>query len=496
MPIVTIRNATGPGDAAQSLRQALTPAGQRAETIQKIVDALGRHLSGQEALSRDALVRLIDDLSKLLKSSALPPENGRALARRLMEVFDSLPAPERLAIERELAGRSPAQRIAATDRPSTATAAPAAERTTVRSLPLPAPLPQYPVARVPASGDMALLQATLRKTFGGDDEAGQIGQAPGDEPAPEAGIRPDAARAESAADRSTRPPTDGGKRAPSETLPGTAGDGAAEAEAAQRPLPQASRAAAPSPPAAAGSDARGASLAEAAAAKPAETEAAMEDGVDAAADEPDADGTYRPARAKGENGRQQARPAALLRASLADAMTVLASDRSGVAEKAAATGRPAAPERADNAPQPTPEHALADRPRDTALRPRNAMAGAQPLADPPATETPDAPAPSGASLQQQSRPAGDEPPLQQAIALLTESGLLKELVPFALVPYPPAEAEAEGGHEEEPPQDSRDEDEAGADDGDDEHAGRDDDTPEEPEAADAYDLYRKLSGLG
>ncbi|MEY9561533.1 hypothetical protein [Sinorhizobium fredii] len=66
IPIGTIRNASTPGDdIVQAVRRVLPPAGQRAEAIQKLLDMLGRHLSGKEVLPRDALVRLIEDLALL-----------------------------------------------------------------------------------------------------------------------------------------------------------------------------------------------------------------------------------------------------------------------------------------------------------------------------------------------------------------------------------------------------------------------------------------------
>ncbi|WP_370073513.1 hypothetical protein [Sinorhizobium fredii] len=108
IPIGTIRNASTPGDdIVQAVRRVLPPAGQRAEAIQKLLDMLGRHLSGKEVLPRDALVRLIEDLARVLKFPPLPQETGRAFVRRLVEVVEALPLPERLAIERQLGGGRP-----------------------------------------------------------------------------------------------------------------------------------------------------------------------------------------------------------------------------------------------------------------------------------------------------------------------------------------------------------------------------------------------------
>jgi hypothetical protein len=533
MPIVTIRNAIGPGDdAAQSVRRALQHPGQRAETIQKILDALGRHLSGEAVLSRDALVRLIEDLSQLLRSSALPQENGRAVARRLVEMLESLPAPERLAIEKELGGRSPAQRIAVAARSVGSTAATPmaasplpADRTAIRNLPLQTSVPaQTFAAQAPAASDLTLLQAILRKTFGVDEESAQAEQTIEDEPETEPGAKTsaDASKASNAGEGRSRSPAD--TRSPATVAPALSEDGAAEADAAQRILPEtpentpraAGEKAGASLLAAAGGETSGSKASTEAAPKKAdrasgETEAAAENSADAAADGLDSDGTYGPSRAKGENDRQQARPAATRgeaaaapSRSLADAIKVLASDGLTAREKAAGSVRPEAPEPVENAQQPTPSELTSpEHGRDAGLRPRNATAGAQPSAGPAAAETPDAPTPSSPAMQQRPRQAGEDPAMQQAIAFLVESGLPKEIIPFALVPYPPSEAEAEGGSdnaEQHSQEDSEDEAGEGPDDGEGEgekeHAGGEGDAAEDPDAADAYDLYRKLGGLG
>ena len=93
--------------------------------------------------------------------------------------------------------------------------------------------------------------------------------------------------------------------------------------------------------------------------------------------------------------------------------------------------------------------------------------------------------------------------MQQAIALLVESGL-PEIIPFAMVPYLPAKEDADDGHgkTDRTPRDDREGD-AGTEpeDRDEEQKGQDpenggDETAEPPDSSDAYDLYRKLGGLG
>ncbi|OHV73075.1 hypothetical protein [Ensifer sp. LCM 4579] len=513
MPIVTIRNATGPGDdAAQGVRRSLPSMGPRAEAVQKILDALARHLSGEQVLSSDAVARLIDDLSRLLKSTLLPQDRGLAATRQLLAFIESLPAPERLAVERELS-RNPLQRLAAAVREA-ASVPPAefgavpplpAERPAIRSLPLSASAPlQNPAAPASTSADAALLQAMLKRTFGPDGEAG--GTDPAIEDRPEG--KPDAARV------GPKPENAGeSRRAPVETHgPAPLEDGSTETvhrilpRDADSSAPRATAERAGQTPAAPGGDAP---VSDARGKAGAKTEQARHSGAEREPEEgsegPDSDGTYGPQRARGEGDRQQARPAAARNETaapsraLGDAVKALVTESPGDLHKPAVGERSEAPGSPSDRRQPSRDLPAPAPARDTAIRSRNTMAGGEPSVDPAAADRPDPPARDSAAIQQHPRQAPEDRSTQQAIAFLVDSGLPKEVIPFALVPFPPAQAEAENDEPERELQDESDEDgEAGAEDGGEGDARRhgEDGPSEEPDAADPYDLYRKLGGLG
>lgn len=177
---IAIRTAVGSAEeTTQGLRRSL-PAAERSEAIRKIVDALSRHLSGKEVLSKDALVKLVEDLALILKFPPLPQETGRAFIRRLTGFIEALPMPERLLLEKQLATRSLVQRVAvaATIAGDRRGAVPP-DRTPLRSLPLPAQVPPVlPGAKRPVPSDLALLQAMLKKTYGADMEDVRIETTP------------------------------------------------------------------------------------------------------------------------------------------------------------------------------------------------------------------------------------------------------------------------------------------------------------------------------
>lgn len=155
------------------------------------------------------------------------------------------------------------------------------------------------------------------------------------------------------------------------------------------------------------------------------------------------------------------------------------------------------------APLLPPENEAPARPRETAGAVRSAAAASEPPVD-AASDTgtdaslPDLPPP------QAERRTGEDAMASQGLARVPESGLPREMFPFALVPYPPAEEsdadevdrrkrESEG----EPEKDARDDEgERESDDQQQGHAaGGEQDRAEDRPAADAYDLYRKLGGL-
>lgn len=522
MPIVAIRNAASTGeDAAQNIRRSPVPVSQRAEAIQKILDVLGRHLSGREILSSDALVRLIGDLSRLLRSPVLTQQAERDVARHLLKVLELLPAPARQMLARELDGHRPAQRIEPPIRASQQTVGAASSQpaghSVIRSLPLQAPMaPQSSAAQTSPSSDVALLQAMLKTTFGAGGEAPQtFDETAQAEPQAEPDAMPpgDAAKALNPAEGRIRP-GDARNQAPTGFPFGPALQGAAESEAVNRILPKADDAShspeqtVPRTPA--GGDAFTSRV-------PIEAEAPKTDqildeaetpsqGDAGSGDELDADGTYGPPRAREGSTRQPARPGVMRgetvspARAIVDAVKLLAD--TGLIAPAKAGGRPEATEHVENAVPvtsselPRPEHA-----QDVAMRQRNISAGHEASSDLAAAEPPEVPTPGGASSQARTRHAGEDPAMQQALAPLVEIALPRGIIPLALLPYPPAETEAEDdgdghGKSDGQPQDDGDEEaEAGPEDDEEEQEPRSE-ADGEPDPFDAYALYRKLGDLG
>ncbi len=514
---IAIRTAVGTAEeTTQGLRRSL-PAAERSEAIRKIVDALSRHLSGKEVLSKDALVKLVEDLALILKFPPLPQETGRAFIRRLTGFIEALPVPERLLLEKQLATRSLVQRVAAVatiagDRRG----AVPPDRTPLRSLPLPAHVPPaLPGAKRPVPSDLALLQAMLRKTYGADMEDVRI------ETTPErATIEAAQEEAPAGPQRSPKTPTNApaaprgaeiaAKDASASQLEGEMADTAAmtpegsdeqlpdgEAETGEPLAPRRSQAA----------GLNGSALALPKDAKPATAEgkaAGAEAGAESLPDGEGSEGTDGPPRSAREDDRPRVRmqsaarmaqpPAETLRAVIRDSLALPGTSKSWQPRDMGDAG-PAAP-------LLPPENEAPARPRETAVAVRSAAAS-----EPPVDAASDAG--TGASLPdlpppQPERRTGEDAMAPQGFARVPENGLPREMFPFALIPYPPAEeSDADAvdrrkrGSEGEPEEDARD------DEGERESntrqqghaAGGEQDQAEEQPAADAYDLFRKLGGL-
>ncbi|WEX88503.1 hypothetical protein PZN02_000990 [Sinorhizobium garamanticum] len=540
LPILTIRNAVGPGDETTSqIRHAVLPSGQRAEAIQKILDALSRHLSGKEVLSRDALVRLMEDLARILKFPPLPQESGRDFAKRLIGFLQSMPMPERLLLERQLGGRDLAHRLAVLtampsghgERTAGANAAlpqsPAKEA--IRNLPVQTPVPpQFAAIKASASSDVALLQSILKKTFSADEEGDPVEAMleAGDE-MPKDAQRSDAARTPDA--RSQR--TQASPRPEMESAAPTAGGGtegeAAETDAA---LPQTEP---EGEVVDTGIEAAGNTAGEAAdfdappfdptlpampedaeqTASDAETSLLEREPAEAAGDDGlDADGTYRRPAPDTEGNEQSTRPPRGEPGGQAERFSaVKAIVREGVAlpEILSEGGAPAEPkggETGQRVPATPSESEAAEHSPFT--RPRNETTGAVPMSDPGSADEPEKTAALRSAIQAKASNPGDDPTMQQMITRLVENGLPREAIPFALVPYLPAKTDAEdaAGKADRQERTGDGESNAGADAEADEG---DRETPEgessdggaeeksdEPGAIDAYDLYRRLGGLG
>lgn len=214
MPLLSVKT---PGAAAQAAvaietvapRERALPvampgriSGHQSEAVLKILETLNRHLLGSEPLPKDALIRLLDTLSKILKFPPLPQETLRDFSKRLAVFIETLPPAARAALEKQLGQRNLAIVIMMLaevlkmpsiiemprllDRPFLPPTAPRAGgtqpdgkptqntaiqqgQTTAPARQASVPNPQTIVAGPAIIADPGLLQAALKKAFGGDD---------------------------------------------------------------------------------------------------------------------------------------------------------------------------------------------------------------------------------------------------------------------------------------------------------------------------------------
>jgi hypothetical protein len=183
-------------------------SGTQSEAVLKILETLNRHLLGTEPLPKDALIRLLDTLAKILKFPPLPQETLRDFTKRLAVFLETLPPATRVALEKQLGQHNLAISIKILaevlkmpslsdmarplDRPVVAPTIPRAGSTLPDGRPLPAAtvqqgqaqivpgrpapvnIPQMIVPNPAHIADPGLLQAALKKAFGGDDTASAI----------------------------------------------------------------------------------------------------------------------------------------------------------------------------------------------------------------------------------------------------------------------------------------------------------------------------------
>ncbi|MGF6175961.1 hypothetical protein [Ensifer sp. 4252] len=549
-PILTVRTASGLAEEATTRPQqpaAPLTAAQRGEAIQKILDALTRHLAGREILSKDALVRLMEDLARILKFPPLPQEGGRDFVRRLVTFLESMPMPERLALERQLGGRSLALRVGIlADLPAIRNgAAPPSMGAASPSLSNPPLQPAIPLhlaaARAPAASEVALLQTVLKKTFGVGNESDTSSRAsdevdaalPAEDEAP---VRPQTSpeRGEPRTMPGRLPSLDGPEiEALAAIINGDTDPEAVDPEAATGKVAVEDEDDGSSHAATTADDADLAAKARDAGARSGatRTDAGTEAGRADEAQEPD--GTYRPLP-DGEHHPQNDR--ATTRGNedrtdrtLSDALKTIVRDTLGLPGDPAGTDRPeviaSEIESAEaNAAARQTERDSAEPSRANPLRPRDTTAGAELAALSVAEDQMEQPGPAGAAAAQRPQKPVDDPAMQQAIARLIENGLPREAIPFAMIPYPIAvedvkseteksereEGGGEGGEEPNGDGEAAQDDgeaaqgdrEAAQDDGEatkdgqqteDGRAETGDDQNAEP---DVYELYRKLGGLG
>ncbi len=209
-PILTVKTSAASTPAAAVVETA-TPkerthvepvriSGSQSEAVLKIVETLNRHVVGSERLPKEALIRLLDTLAKVLNFPPLPQETLRDFTRRLAVFLDTLPPAARLALEKQLGQRNlaisirilaealkgpsiidaprllqefftPAARPATSQAGGRAAGTGTVPQETVQGRPTALPVMQPQFAAPAAVVDPGLLQAALKKAFGDEDEA-------------------------------------------------------------------------------------------------------------------------------------------------------------------------------------------------------------------------------------------------------------------------------------------------------------------------------------
>lgn len=212
-PILTVKTATpsAPVPAPEAVlpkeKVPVLPAalsGRQSEAALRILETINKQLLGSETLPKEALVRLLDTLVRLLKLPPLPQESLLALSKRIAAAIDALPPAARLALEKQLGQRNlllsarilaevvkpPLPEIPARfDAPQQrlpngqpAQARPLPEQAASRALDemrqpqqqqRPAELPQRPAATILVGGnfDPSALQAALRSAFSAEEDS-------------------------------------------------------------------------------------------------------------------------------------------------------------------------------------------------------------------------------------------------------------------------------------------------------------------------------------
>ncbi|NVD37369.1 hypothetical protein HT585_00765 [Ensifer sp. HO-A22] len=532
-PILTVRTATGPAEEASTRPQqpsAPLTAAQRGEAIQKILDALTRHLAGREILSKDALVRLMEDLARILKFPPLPQEGGRDFVRRLVTFLESMPMPERVALERQLGGRNLALRVGIlADLPAIRNGAASpptgAALPSLRNPPLQPAIPLHlAAARSPVASEVALLQSVLKKTFGVGSENDASGLVTEEAEARLPAEGEATARRQTVPERSEprtipgRPPSLDGPEIESltATINGETDPDVVDPEAGADKARLGEEENAPAQPATAADDgdlplkARDAEPRNGAAPTDAGTQAGHAD------EDQEPDGTYRP-HPDGEDHLQNDRAATRSDQSrtdraLSDALKVIVRDALGLpGEPAGADAPETIPSEFESAEAKAavslPEADGVEPGRPNPLRPRDTTAGAELAALSVADDDTEQSASAAATATQRPQKPTDDQAMQQAIARLIENGLPREAIPFAMIPYPIAVEDMRNETDKSERDEGRGDGEAAQDDGEpskdettrDRQQTEDDKSEagdEQNDEPDVYELYRKLGGLG
>lgn len=218
MPILTVKTPLAVAQAA-IVAEAVIPkertlpvsmpgriSGNQSDVVLKILETLNRHLLGSEPLPKDALIRLLDTLAKILKFPPLPQETLRDFGKRLAVFLETLPPAARAALEKQLGQRNLAISIKILaevlkmpsiidmprllERPFVPPMMPRIGVSQPDGKPLPTQTQPQAQAQAPVPGrqasapalqtimtspaviaDPGMLQAALKKAFGGDETA-------------------------------------------------------------------------------------------------------------------------------------------------------------------------------------------------------------------------------------------------------------------------------------------------------------------------------------
>lgn len=213
MPILSVKTPVAAVQVAAAV-EAVTPrertppvaipgriSGNQSEVVLKILETLNRHLLGSAPLPKDALIRLLDTLAKILKLPPLPQETLRDFSKRLVVFLETLPPAARAALEKQLGQSNLAASIKILaevlkmpsiidmprllDKPFVPPTVPRTGTTLPegKSLPTQTPAPgrqapftasQTIMASPAIIADPGMLQAALKKAFGGDETAPAI----------------------------------------------------------------------------------------------------------------------------------------------------------------------------------------------------------------------------------------------------------------------------------------------------------------------------------
>lgn len=114
-PILTVKTATPsahvttPEAVLPKEKATAAPAtlsGRQSEAALRILETINKQLLGSDMPPKDALVRLLDTLARLLKLPQLPQESLLALSKRIAAAIEALPPVARLALEKQLGQRN------------------------------------------------------------------------------------------------------------------------------------------------------------------------------------------------------------------------------------------------------------------------------------------------------------------------------------------------------------------------------------------------------